>query len=246
MSRELLKSDEEKILPIVDKEPVEFSLVKGGPLYQLLVRTGLVDKDLARPGRMVIAFVLFAWLPQLVLSLIEGRAAAGVTVPFLFDIENQVRFLVALPLILLAESTAEGVIAPRICQFIDRRLIREESIPKFRAVIDSTHRRCDSFLIEFALIILVYTCGIWIYSMRVATVSETAPTWYATPDGVRWNLTFSGYWMIFVALPLFQFLLVRFYIRILNWFVFLRQVSRLDLNLVPTHSDRAAGLGFLV
>jgi len=48
-----------------------------------------------------------------------------------------------------------------------------------------------------------------------------------------------------VSLPLFQFLLFRWYYRLFIWSRFLWQVSRLKLNLVPTHPDGAAGLSFL-
>jgi len=38
---------------------------------------------------------------------------------------------------------------------------------------------------------------------------------------------------------------MRWYLRFVVWYRFLWQVSRIDLNLVPTHPDRCAGLGFL-
>jgi hypothetical protein len=44
---------------------------------------------------------------------------------------------------------------------------------------------------------------------------------------------------------LFQFLLFRWYYRLALWISFLVRVARLDLHLVPTHPDRAGGLGFL-
>ena len=44
---------------------------------------------------------------------------------------------------------------------------------------------------------------------------------------------------------LFQFLLLRWYFRLLIWARFLWQVSSIDMNLVPTHPDRVGGLGFL-
>jgi hypothetical protein len=59
------------------------------------------------------------------------------------------------------------------------------------------------------------------------------------------RLTAAGYWFVFVSVPIFQFVLLRWYFRFLLWFLFLFRVSRLDLNLVPTHADRAGGLGFL-
>jgi hypothetical protein len=48
-----------------------------------------------------------------------------------------------------------------------------------------------------------------------------------------------------VSLPLFQFMLFRWYFRVFIWMRFLWQVSRCPLHLVPTHPDRLAGLGFL-
>lgn len=52
-------------------------------------------------------------------------------------------------------------------------------------------------------------------------------------------------WYGYVSLPIFQFLLCRWYFRIVIWFRFLWQVSRIELALVPSHPDRVGGLGFL-
>ena len=48
-----------------------------------------------------------------------------------------------------------------------------------------------------------------------------------------------------MSLPLVQFILLRWYFRLLIWTRFLWQVSRIDLRLVAIHPDRAGGLGFL-
>jgi hypothetical protein len=52
-------------------------------------------------------------------------------------------------------------------------------------------------------------------------------------------------WYAYLSLPIFQFLLLRWYFRLLIWIRFLWQVSRIELVLVPTHPDQVAGLGFL-
>ena len=54
-----------------------------------------------------------------------------------------------------------------------------------------------------------------------------------------------GYWYAFVSIPLFQFISLRWYIRIVIWFRLLWQISRLRIHLISTHPDRAAGLGFV-
>jgi hypothetical protein len=48
-----------------------------------------------------------------------------------------------------------------------------------------------------------------------------------------------------VSVPLFQFLLLRWYFRILIWMRFLWQVSRIRLNISAMHGDLTGGLGFL-
>jgi hypothetical protein len=48
-----------------------------------------------------------------------------------------------------------------------------------------------------------------------------------------------------VSLPILQFLLLRWYFRIIIWVRFLWHVSRIELRLMPTHPDRCGGLGFL-
>jgi hypothetical protein len=70
-------------------------------------------------------------------------------------------------------------------------------------------------------------------------------TWYTVPAVMGSKLSLAGMWYEFVSVPLFQFLLLRWYFRLLIWMRFLWQVSRIDLSLVPTHPDRVGGLGFL-
>jgi hypothetical protein len=95
--------------------------------------------------------------------------------------------------------------------------------------------------VELALLATVYTVGLLVWNGRTEL---GLVTWYALP-GSRWNLTLAGYWYVFVSLPLFQFILLRWYMRLVIWFRFLWQVNRIKLNLIPTHPDRCAGLSFI-
>src|SRR6266705_2184368 len=81
---------------------------------------------------------------------------------------------------------------------------------------------------------------IWRHYMALATA-----TWYATPTAEGSKLSLAGIWYGYLSLPLFQFLLLRWYFRLFIWTRFLWQVSRIELSLVPTHPDRVGGLGFL-
>ena len=89
----------------------------------------------------------------------------------------------------------------------------------------------------------MYGVGILIIWRQYLALDTT--TWYATPSAGDWKLSLAGMWYGYVSLPIFQFLLCRWYLRLFIWARFLWQVSRIDLNLVPTHPDRVGGLGFL-
>jgi hypothetical protein len=193
--------------------------------------------------RRIIVLSAVAWIPLLLLSLAEGRAFAGsVAIPFLGDVEAHVRFLVALPLLMAAELVVHPRLLPLVQQFLRRRIVREADVEEFQRAVDLTRRLRNSVWIEVALIACVYTAGIWVWRNQIALESAS---WYANPDAGRMHLTLAGIWLVFVGVPIFQFMLLRWYFRFLLWFLFLFRVSRLELALVPTHADRTGGLGFL-
>ena len=88
----------------LSSEPPDFSLILGGPLFQLLRRAHLCGDVAELVWRRVIALALITWLPLLVLSIVEGHAwGDSVKVPFLLDVDVHARFLLALPLFIVAE-----------------------------------------------------------------------------------------------------------------------------------------------
>jgi len=239
-SRTSASSDGLGLLP----DPRNFSLVLGGPLFQLLRRAHLSDDALMMVRQRIIVIALFAWLPLLALSALEGQVLGGTaTVPFLLDVEVHIRFLVALPLLIIAELVVHRRMRPLLQQFLERNLIPESAMTRFEAAIASAFRLRNSVLAEVLLIALVYGVGILIV-WRHYVALDTA-TWYATPSAEGSKLSLAGMWYGYVSVPIFQFLLVRWYFRLFIWTRFLWQVSRIELRLVPTHPDRVGGLGFL-
>jgi len=59
------------------QEPPDFSLVLGGPLFQLWRRAGLRGDALKLLHRRIVVMTLLAWVPLLVLSFAEGYAWSG-------------------------------------------------------------------------------------------------------------------------------------------------------------------------
>jgi hypothetical protein len=225
-------------------EAPDFSLVLGGPLFQLLRRAHLTGDALELLRLRILVISLIAWLPLLVLSALEGQALGGsAAVPFLLDVEVHIRFLVVIPLLIVAELVAHQHMRFVVKQFLERNLIAENNLPRFDAAIASAFRLRNSVLGEVLLIGLVYVVGVLII-WRQYTALATA-TWYAVPTSEGLKLSLSGMWYVYVSLPILQFLLMRWYFRIFIWTRFLWQVSRLGLSLVPTHPDHVGGLGFL-
>ena len=226
------------------RDPVDFSLVLGGPLFQLLRRSHMSGDALELVRQRIIIISLLAWLPLLVLSALEGQALGGsAAVPFLLDVEVHVRFLVAVPLFIAAELVVHQRMRFVVRQFLDRNLIPESAMTRFDAAIASAFRLRNSVLAEVLLIAFVYVVGVLLV-WRQYTALATA-TWYAVPTVSGLQLSLSGMWYGYVSLAIFQFLMLRWYFRIFIWMRFLWQVSRIDLSLVPTHPDRVGGLGFL-
>ncbi len=223
-------------------EPADFSLVLGGPLYQLWRRLHVAGPALDLLVRRLVGITALAWLPLLVLTAYAGTAFGhAVPVPFLYDLATHARFLVAIPLLLLAEVVAHQRIRPAVRHFVDAGLVPAAVMPGFRAAIDGAMRLRNSVAVEVGLLVVVFGVGgiVW------KELSLATSTWYATAGPTTSRLTPAGQWYAHVSIPIFQFLLLRWYYRLVVWFVLLWRVSRLDLRLTPTHPDRAGGLGFL-
>jgi hypothetical protein len=222
----------------------DFSLVVGGPLFQLLRRSHLSGDALQLVQWRIVVVAIVTWLPLLILSDLDGDLAGNrVAVPFVLDLETHIRFLVVVPLLLAAELVVHRRLLSIGRAFLERKLIREAEVPRFERAIRSAFRLRNSVLAEVLLVAFVYLVGI-LFVWRHYTVLPAA-TWYAAPSEAGAKLSIAGDWYAYVSLPLFQFLLVRWYFRLFIWTRFLWQVSRLDLSLVPTHPDLLGGLGFL-
>jgi len=226
------------------REPRDFSLVLGGPLFQLFRKAHLTDNALMLLRRRIVVISLACWLPLLMLSSLEGHLFGGnAAVPFLMDVEAHVKFLVVIPLLIVAELVVHQRLLPLVSQFRVRGLIPDSAITRFDAAIESVIRLRNSVLAEVLLIALVYAVGVLVVWRQYTALD--AATWYATPTAAGSRLSLAGIWYGYVSLPIFQFLICRWYFRLFIWSRFLWQVSRIDLNLVPTHPDRVGGLGFL-
>ena len=214
-------------------------MVLGGPLYQWMRKAGLAGDALQLLRRRVFLLSAFTWLPLLLLSsMVESTAK----VTFLQDVEIHVRFLVALPLLIVAELFVHQRMRTLVPRFLERDLIPENCLARFEAAITSALRLRNSVAAEVFLIGFVYLIGSAVWR---STLALGVATWYSQPAAQGQQWTWPGIWYAYVSLPVFQFLLIRWYFRMGIWTVFLFKVSRIPLKLIPIHPDGVGGLGFL-
>jgi hypothetical protein len=223
-------------------ETYDFSVVLGGPLYQAYRRTHLSGPALELAVRRVIVIVAITWLPLLLLSIATGTFIGGAQQPFAFAIDVHARLLIALPLLIATECTVHTRLRITVQQFVRRGLVPPGAQPQFEAALAAAQRLRNSAIAEVLLIAFVYFVGITVIWRGVGELQ--IDTWYRQVSNGA-HITLPGWWYFFVSLPAFQFLLFRWYYRLLVWAWFLWKVSRGPLDLVATHPDRCGGLGFL-
>ena len=216
-----------------------FSIVVGGPVYNLLLRFHLVRQTLPNVWRRIVALMAVIWLPLLLLSLREGLAFGHqVRIPFLYDLTMYGRLLVGLPLLLYAELVIDPAIRQAVSEFVDARLVLDQELPEFESILRRVRQMRDSWIPEVILIVFAFFP---VFLFQHEWLTGVITNWHTTAKG----LSAAGWWYAVVSAPLMRYIAYRWVFRYFLWPVLLWQISRLQLTLMPTHPDRAAGLNFL-
>src|SRR5262249_2930244 len=222
-------------------EPEDFSLVLGGPIFQLFRKSHLSGDVLQLLHRRLLTITALAWLPLLLFSVLAAPTGRMGRLAFFYDVEVHARFLLALPILVAAELIVHLRLRPVVRRFIERGIVSAEGGLRFHNAVESAIRLRDSVPLELGLLLFVYPISLWLWHNRPWM---DTPQWYVMP-GSPWQLTPAGFWYVLVSIPLLRFIVLRWYLRLFIWFRFLWQISRIKLHLVPAHPDRAAGLAFL-
>lgn len=218
-----------------------FSITRGGPFHRLLIAVFRDVPERERVVRRAIVAAAIAWLPLLVLCMAQGLAFGhNVGITFVRDFAVNVRFLVALPIFILAEYKIDNRWRKLVLEFLRSRLVHEDQLPVFDSILEKIRRLQEHFMPELVLIVLAYLPSFLAHQSEMLL---SGANWHFLPGTA--TLSWAGWWFKILSMPLFRFLLLRWFWHIMLWTLFLWRVSRINLHLVATHSDRAAGLGFL-
>ena len=213
----------------------EFSLL-GGPLHQMGIRLGLVRGG-TNTVPLGLALGLVPWIILMALALIGG---AGHSLFSTSVIGVHARLLLAIPLFFLCESLLDLRVTMFVRTIVRSEVVLPRALPALESEIARINRWRNSWLPE-AMCLLAAV----VFSLFASQLHISGTTAAYDPSRATSEMMLAGQWYLVVCLPLFRFLMIRWLWRLGLWCFFLWRVSRLDLQLMPTHPDGTAGLGYL-
>ena len=148
------------------------------------------------------------------------------------------RFLIALPLLLLSSMKSGEKLRASFHQFIEAEILDPGDYGKLRYEINETKRLRDSIFAKTFILILVYAiAGLYLYQFK----NLANPAWRTAENG----MSLAGWWFNLVSQPLYFYFVLYFLYRTCLWCRLLKKVSKMDLHLKASNGDDAGGLGFL-
>ncbi|WP_434131468.1 hypothetical protein [Methylocaldum sp. GT1BB] len=212
------------------------------PFFRLQRAIGLAPSHDLGVKRRALFFALLCWVPIVVPASLAGRAFGGeISEPLLLHFAIHSRCLIAIPLFIIGESALLRL-ESLIRHFVVSGLVGESSMPKFRAALNTADRLLNSWWI-FAILVSLVTANVIFAVQQFERLHEAS--WAIDRDTDPIGLIFAGWWYLLVLRPIFSFLIGLWVWRVVVFGILLLRVSKLDLELVPVHPDRAGGLGFL-
>ncbi|MGR9088708.1 MAG: hypothetical protein ACU841_16790 [Gammaproteobacteria bacterium] len=226
----------------IEQSDLSISLFRDDLLFRVQRRVGLIPKQGLGLVRRAVFFAMLAWLPIAVWAAFTGRALPGaVGEPLLQHFGIHVRFLIAIPLLILAEGTAHSLTLRLIPYFRTSGLVPEGQHESFREALHGMIRLRNSTL-PWAVIIAIITSGL---GFQPPFAEEHELVWASVGEQPPLRLGFGGWWMAYVSRPIFLGLICAWLWRLVLLFLLLKRIAALNLEIVLTHPDRAGGLGFL-
>jgi hypothetical protein len=206
-------------------------------------QVGLVPARGLGVVRRAVFFALLTWLPLVAWALYTGRILpGGVDEPLVMHFGVHVRFLLAVPALILGEAIAHRVSTTLIPYFLTSGVVPPAQRGAFVRVVGSVARLRDR---TFPWVVIAVIVAAWTILQPVAVGADAGheAKWASSAEGG--GLGFGGWWFLYVSRPIFSVLLAAWLWRLALVFVLLKRIARLDLSIVPTHPDGAGGLGFV-
>src|SRR5688572_2940315 len=194
-----------------------------------------------RAARPLLTVVCVGWIPLVVLAAGDALTGNVAAITFFTDAAVHARFLIALPLLILAEADLIPLLGRISSHFLSSGLVGEEDYSRYKNAITSTKQLLGAKAADLITFLLAYLV---VMALILNLAHENTPRWYWSGPG-RLELSPPGLWHAFVSVPLLLWLCFGWLWRLLLWWRLLAKMSRLNLRLIPSHPDRVGGLKFL-
>jgi len=216
----------------------EVSLVRGGPFYRVQEAIHLLTPQRWNLGPRILIAIGVGWVPLVLLTLLSKP---DTIMNLLKDYAVNVRMLVAVPVLLLGQIMMENVFRMIIHHLRETDLLASPEQAKMDRTIARLVRLRDSILAEAIVVVVAYISLGSIVASRMAI----AQGWALGDIAPAHHLSLAGWYYALVSQLIFRFLIGISLWKWFLWICFLFRLSRLDLQLVPTHPDQHGGIGFL-
>jgi hypothetical protein len=218
----------------------DLSLTNSGLFYQLINRIGLGKSTQRGYLTRSLSISGLTWIPLLALTLMQGLAfGERVEITFIKDIATHARYLIIIPLLIFAEASVDSRIRELTAQFFKSGILNNKHFEQFEEIKKNTTKLTHSISVDLVILVGI----VFIIIAKWNRAPEDLSYWMHDP--ATGMISWAGIWNVFISLPLFQFILVRWLWRWICWLYYFFRISRLPLHLNPAHPDLSGGLGFL-
>ncbi|WP_454832418.1 hypothetical protein [Pseudoxanthomonas wuyuanensis] len=217
-----------------------YSLMRGGLIYQVL------DRLLRRKPRslhlwLAVLLALLCLLPIALAAVVNGTLyGSSVDVPLLFDFSMLGRFLLVVPLLVIAAPQCDRLMRWTIAHIPKCGLVPVGKQPAYDRLLSHIRSLRDPVWPESLLLLLAFTPLLY-----METTFDAMPGIDSWRSGGDTMSRFAAAWLDWVALPLFRFMSLLWLWRFALWTYLLWRLSQLHLRLDASHPDGSGGILFL-
>jgi hypothetical protein len=209
--------------------------------------TNLILSNDGHIGVRILILSGIAWLPLVVLTLIEGTLfATDITIAFVNDVVPNVRGLIVIPLLVMADNIIEPMMTRVLKYLRTSGVVPDSEHVHLENAVERITYLINTKWIQAILVMLAVLVGWLLQADYVDMWKEKGVTsWALQQENGDVDQTIAGTWFLLVTAPMVSFLLYRWMWRFIVWSIFLYRVSRMKLELYASHSDLAGGLGMI-
>jgi hypothetical protein len=199
----------------------------------------LLHNATARELTFVATAVAVVWLPPALLSAFRGWAVFR---SFITDCASQSRFLIILPVLMLAAPMVNARLALVVRHL--QEFVPPTQLSKYQEGWNSFERLSNSRVVQVTIVLLTYSVVVWLVGYLNPHGLEVVSWWRGDGGSFRW-LSPAGAWTMFVSYPLLIYFTAIWLWKQLIWTRFMLSMTHMDLRLIAAHPDGMGGIGFI-